>query len=197
GRVDYDLEEAGRLLDEIGWVRQGDGIRVRNGRSLSFTLLTVGSADNALEQMIQAQLRIVGVGVAIRQLELTSFLALAQGPDRDFDVLVTGIPGDLSLGHVAALFGGDNPGPLAYSGYHNAGFDRAMQRARQADSATELESAWREAQRILSRDLPVTWLYHARGVQGVSARVRGINLDARGELAGVTNWWIVDQEGGE
>jgi peptide/nickel transport system substrate-binding protein len=96
---------------------------------------------------------------------------------------------------VAALFGGDNPGPLAYSGYHNASFDRAMQRVRQAESATELESAWREAQRILSRDLPVTWLYHARGVQGVNARVAGIDLDVRGELAGVANWWIVDQEG--
>ena len=195
--VGYDIEKAGRLLDELGWVRQDGAVRRRNGRTLAFTLLTVGSGDNALEQMIQAQLRNIGVAVEIRRLELTTFLALAQGPDRDFDALVTGIPGDLSLGHVAALFGGDDPGPLAYSGYRAPDFDRALRRVRQAESAVELERAWRDAQGTLTDDLPVTWLYHARGVQGVNRRVHGFNLDLRGELAEVAQWWISDQEGSE
>ncbi len=45
--------------------------------------------------------------------------------------------------------------------------------------------------------MPATWLYHSRGVQGVNRRVRGVRLDLRGELAGVTNWWIVNEEGSE
>lgn len=196
-RVPYDVEEARRLLDEMGWMRRGGEIRSRDGRPLSFTLLTVGSADNALEQMIQAQLREVGVDVRIRQLELATFLSVAQGADRDFDALVTLIPGDLSLGHVAALFGSDDPGPLAYAGYRNAAFDAAVRQAGRAESAAGLEAAWRAAQRILARDLPVTWLYHARGVQGVNRRVRGLHLDLRGELAAVAQWWIAAEEGSE
>jgi peptide/nickel transport system substrate-binding protein len=192
--VGHDVAEAERLLDQMGWVWGGEGVRRRNGRELSLTLLTVGSADNALEQMIQAQLRTVGVHVEIRQLELTTFLSIAQSRERDFDALVTGIPGDLSLGHVAALFGGENPGPLAYSGYGSTEFDDAMRRVARAESAVELERAWRDAQRTLSQDLPATWLYHARGVQGVNRRIRGIDLDIRGELAGVANWWIADEE---
>jgi peptide/nickel transport system substrate-binding protein len=195
--VGHDVAEAERLLDEMGWVLGGDGVRRRGGRDLSFTLLTVGSADNALEQMIQAQFRTVGVHVGIRQLELTTFLAVAQGRERDFDALVTGIPGDLSLGHVAALFGGEDAGSLAYSGYRSAVFDDALRRVAQAESADELERAWRDAQRTLSRDLPATWLYHARGVQGVNRRVQGFNLDIRGELAGVVHWWIAGEEGTE
>ncbi len=195
--VGHDAAAAERLLDQMGWVRGGDGVRRRDGRDLSFTLLTVGSADNALEQMIQAQLRTVGVRVTIRQLELTTFLAVAQGPNRDFDALVTLVPGDLSLGHVAALFGGEDSGSLAYSGYRSAAFDGALRRVAQAESADALEQAWREAQRTLARDLPATWLYHARGVQGVNRRVRGFNLDIRGELAGVTHWWIAGEEGME
>ncbi len=197
----YDLSEAERLLDELGWRRAGgsgsDEIRSRDGGKLEFTLLAVGTGDNALEQMIQAQLRRVGVAVDIRPLELTTFLGLAQGAERDFDVLVSGISGDLSLGHVAALFRGGEPGPLAYSGYRNASFDLAVQRAARAESASELAQAWRDAQSILARDMPATWLYHSRGVQGVNRRVRGVRLDLRGELAGVTNWWIANEEGSE
>ncbi len=36
----YDLDQANRLLDQDGWVRGGDGIRVKNGRRLAFTLTT-------------------------------------------------------------------------------------------------------------------------------------------------------------
>ena len=193
--VVYDPAAAARLLDDLGWLRVGDGIRMKDGSALSFRLLTVGTGDNALEQMIQAQLRELGVQADIRQLELTTFLAVAQGPERDFDALVTGIPGDLSLGHVAALFGGDDPGPLAYSGYRSARFDAAMTRVRRAETAVGLERAWRDAQQILARDLPVTWLYHARGVQGANRRVRGVKLDLRGELAGLAAWSTGESEG--
>ncbi len=195
GRTTYDAGEAERLLDALGWRREGDEIRRREGRRLEFTLLAVGTGDNALEQMIQAQLRRVGVAVSIRLLELTTLLGLAQGAERDFDVLISGISGDLSLGHVAALFGGDQPGPLAYSGYRSPSFDLAVERAARAESAPELEQAWRDAQNILARDMPATWLYHSRGVQGVNRRVRGVSLDLRGELAGLTTWWIANEEG--
>jgi peptide/nickel transport system substrate-binding protein len=193
--VPYDPGAASDALDELGWRRGADGIRVRGGRRLEFELLTVGTADNALEQMIQAQLRELGVIVGIRQLELATFLAVAQGRERDFDALVTGIPGNLSLGHVTAMFDGGNPGPLAYPGYASAAFDAFVRQTREATTETQLAEAWRAAQRVLSQDLPTTWLYHARGVQGMNRRIRGVQLDLRGELAGLADWWIVDEEG--
>ena len=47
----------------------------RGGAPLRFELLTVGSGEAPLEQMVQAQLRAVGMDVTIRQLELSAFLA--------------------------------------------------------------------------------------------------------------------------
>src|SRR5437016_535346 len=44
--------------------------RLLGGRRIAFELLTVGSGEAALEQMIQARLAAVGFDVAIRQLEL-------------------------------------------------------------------------------------------------------------------------------
>ena len=193
--VRHDVAAATALLEEAGWRVGADEVRERAGRRLSFRLLTVGSSDNALEQMIQAQLRRVGIHMEIRQLELSTFLSVAQGPQRDFDALITLVPGDLALGYVAALFAGES-GPLAYSGLQSDDVEAALTRVRQAHTTGQLAAGWRDVQLALEREFPATWLYHARGVQGVNRRVRGVSLDLRGELAGVTGWRIVDREEG-
>jgi peptide/nickel transport system substrate-binding protein len=184
--IPFDPAGAARLLDEAGWVPGPDGVRIRNGRRLAFDLLTVGSGDMALEQMLQAQWRHVGAEVTIRQMELAAFLDLAQGPSRDFDVLITGIPGDLALSHVAALYDGD--GPLAYPGYRSAPLARAFERVRAATDEAALKAAWRDVQRELAREEPTAWIYHARGVQGKAKIVRNVRIDLRGELAGISSW---------
>ena len=112
---------------------------------MAFSLATVGSGDNVLEQLLQAQLREIGATVTILQLELSTFLAVAQSPERDFDAMVTGIPGDLSLGHVAAMFAGDRPGPLAYPGHRDPELDRALAAATQATTRDAI-SRRREAE---------------------------------------------------
>lgn len=184
--IPFDPAAAAALLEAGGWRRGPDGVRVRNGARLAFDLLTVGTGDMALEQMLQAQWRGLGVAVRIRQLELTTFLATAQSSARDFDALVTGIPGDFALGHVAAMFDGD--GPLAYPGLRDAAVAAAFGAVRAAGTATELEAAWRGVQRALAAVEAVAWVYHARGVQGAARRVAGVRIDLRGELAGIAAW---------
>jgi peptide/nickel transport system substrate-binding protein len=181
-------DEARAMLDSAGWRIDADGVRARGGRHLEFDLLTVGSGDLALEQMLEAQWRVIGVRIRIRRLELATFLSLAQGPERNFDALVTGIPGVMSLGHVAAMYDGD--GPLAYPGYAAPDLTAAFAAVRRARSEPELVSAWQAVQRALRRGEPSAWLYHARGVQGVARRIEGVRIDLRGELAGVADWRI-------
>jgi len=189
-REPFDRDLARNLLNEAGWLEGPNGTRGRGEDRLEVELLTVGSGDASLEQMIQAQWREIGVVAEIRQLELASFLARGQSNERDFDALVTGIPGDMSLGYVAAMYEGADPGPLAYPGYASDDFDAAVRRAREATTETELRVAWLEAQHVLDRDRPTTWLYHARGLQGVNLRIGNAGIDLRGELAGVAKWIV-------
>lgn len=184
-RVPFDRPGARALLDSLGWRVGAGGIRARAGRPLAFTLLTVGASDNSLEQMIQADLRAVGAEVRIRQLELGAFLAAAQGRERDYDALVTGISGDLSLGYLRGLFDSRRlGGMLQYAQYRNPAVDAALD----ADDDAEV-------QRIVARDVPITFLYHARGVQGMNRRLRGVRMDLRGELATVQRWHIAPPQG--
>lgn len=128
---------------------------------LDFELLTVGSGEAALEQLIQAQLAPRGQRVRIRQLELGAFLDGVYGPSHDFDAAVLGISGDVSGGHLRSL--------LAIAG-------------------DGLEHPGAVAERIFTDSVPVAFLYHARGVQGASRRVHGVRMDLRGELPTVALW---------
>jgi peptide/nickel transport system substrate-binding protein len=133
------------------------------GRAREFELLTVGSGEAALEQMVQARLAAAGFHVTIRQLELSAYLARVYGPERDFDAAVLGVAGDIGLGYLSSLA------------------EAAGMRA-PADPA--------EAQRLFADSVPVAFLYHAGGLQGANRRVKGVEMDLRGELPSVQRWWV-------
>lgn len=181
-----DPTRADSLLDAAGYRRDAAG-----KRRIDLELLTVGSGDNAVEQLIQADLAERGISVSIRQLELAAFLERARARDKQFDMLVTGIPGDLSLSYLTAMFETrQQGGSLDYAGFHHPQLDAAFSRARAARDQQALVRAWSDAQAIMASEVPVSWLYHSRGVQGISARLRGVVMDLRGELVTVTRWTV-------
>ena len=123
----------------------------------------MGSGEASLEQMLQSQFAAVGVRAKIRQLELSTYLDRVQGPSHDFDAAVMGIAGDLGLGHLPRL--------LELAGLRPDG-DRE------------------KLLRLFSDSLPAVFLYHARGVQGINRRVRGVRMDLRGELVTISQWTV-------
>ena len=143
------------------------GVRARpaafRGDAPAFELLTVGSGEGLLEQMVQAQLARAGFRVTIRQLELSAFLDRLYGPAHDFDAAILGIPGDLGLGYL---------GPLATLAGMTAPRDPVA------------------AERMFADSMPVAFLYHARGIQGMNRRVHGVRMDLRGELVSVHDWRV-------
>ena len=136
---------------------------VAGGPPRRFELLTVGSGEAALEQMVQARLAAAGFEVVIRQLELSTFLSRVYGPGRDFDAAVLGITGDVGLGYLASLA-------------ETAGLEAPGEPA--------------AAQRFFADSAPVAFLYHAAGLQGANRRVRGVEMDLRGELPSVQRWRV-------
>src|SRR5437870_9602092 len=135
--------------------------RLLGGRRIAFELLAVGSGEASLEQVIQARLAAGGFDVTIRQLALTAFLARVNAGRHDFVAAVLGKPGDLGLGYLATL--ADLTGSRA-----------------PADPE--------RAQRWFRDSLPVAFLYHARGVQGMNRRVHGVRMDRRGEVPSIARW---------
>lgn len=140
----------------------GDSLREQGVR---FEMLTVGSGEAALEQMIQSQLAGLGVKAEIRQLELSTYLERVERPPHNFDAAVLGVSGDLALGHLSRI--------LTLAGLRPAG-------------------AGEQLVQLIRDSVPAAFLYHARGVQGINRRVQGIHMDLRGELVTLSQWWVED-----
>src|SRR5690606_2427678 len=66
----FDLDRANALLEEAGWVRGADGIRVKDGVRLSFTNSTTAGATNreATQQYIQQTWKEIGVEKTINNM---------------------------------------------------------------------------------------------------------------------------------
>jgi peptide/nickel transport system substrate-binding protein len=138
-------------------------VPVSSGSRIGFELLTVGSGEAALEQMLQARLRKAGFDVTLRQLELSAFLARVYGRSHDFEAAVLGIPGDLALGYL---------GPLA------------------ALAGIKVPADPSAAQQVFADSVPAAFLYHPRGLQGINRRVHGVTMDLRGELPSIQQWTV-------
>jgi peptide/nickel transport system substrate-binding protein len=136
--------------------------RLLGGQRIAFELLTVGSGEAPLEQLLQAQLARVGFDVTIRQMELSAFLDRVYGPRHEFTAAVLGIQGDLGLGYL-----------------------KTLQRVTGVRQISDPAAAVRAFQELV----PVAFLYHARGVLGMSRRVHAVRMDLRGELPTLAHWW--------
>ncbi len=192
-----DTAMADSLLDAAGWRRGPDGRRARSGRPFVVELLTVGSGDNIAEQLIQSDLAARGIVVTVRQTEMGAFLTSARATSKTYDMLVAGIPGDLALSYVNAMFSGaQKSSTLDYTGFHSPGLDSLLDRAALAPEGAARVAAWRDVQFALDSLAPATWLYHSRGVQGLSKRVLGAEMDLRGELVTLHDWRLAAAGGG-
>ncbi|WP_217560037.1 ABC transporter substrate-binding protein [Streptomyces sp. GbtcB6] len=83
----FDAAKAKSLLDAAGWKAGGDGIRAKDGKKLSLTITWFPNAATnqpALE-LVQQQLKAVGIDVVLKQLPVTQFATTLQSGD--FDVV--------------------------------------------------------------------------------------------------------------
>ncbi|WP_040797392.1 ABC transporter substrate-binding protein, partial [Nocardia higoensis] len=80
-----DPAKAAALLDSAGWAVGGDGIRTKDGARLSLNVVWFNNFENtrsALE-LLQQQLRAVGVELRLQELQVSQFAQIVQSGDFD------------------------------------------------------------------------------------------------------------------
>lgn len=185
-------DSARALLEAAGWRdSDGDGVRERDGRDLRFELLT-GQANPVhadLVQMIQAQLGRVGVSVEPRLLEWQTVLSRHRA--RDFEAVLTNWVLDGFRVDPRPLFHSSQvevEGSANRSSYANAVADSLMDLGVRLTDRARAREVWTEFARVLQEDQPFTFLFWNEELAGVSRRLEGVEMDARGELRGLPGW---------
>lgn len=171
----YDPERARSILDEAGWVEGADGIRVKDGQRLALVANSLADVPEygELTQVIQAQLREVGMDVSIKSLARSPWYASNAEGDYNF----VGMALWNTDPNMLRMLYGTNGSVFTWSHYSNPEFDALVNEgARLTDVDARLE-LYAQAQRILVDDAVVLPIYDQVNLLGKQANIEGIFFD--------------------
>ncbi|MFF5306635.1 ABC transporter substrate-binding protein [Streptomyces sp. NPDC013161] len=179
-----DAAKAKSLLDAAGWKTGGDGIRTKDGKKLSLTVDWIpNSATNqpALE-LIQQQLKAVGVGLTLKQLQVTQLAPTLQSGDYDAawsnvtradpDILRSSFSTELANFYRVPV------GPL----------DTPLTQQAATTDTTKRGQLVEQAQQLLVRNAYYAPVVELQTQIGVAKKVHNLNFDASSRIQLHDTW---------
>jgi len=200
----YDLARAKRILDQDGWVPGPDGVRVKSGRRLEFTLTAAaGQQLRAIEQdVLVAGWRKLGADVTVDAQSVGQLFAsfeqgglLARGayeaalwswimppdPDSEYDIL-----------HSSATPAAGKPSSENYSRCHDQAVDQSLDHGRATLELAKRAAAYRDFQAAYASARCELPLYRRVDVGVASPALRNfvLNPSPAGNTWNLADWWL-------
>lgn len=193
----YDPEAARALLAEAGWTPGPDGIlRNAEGRRFQFTLNTnLGNQTRAdIAQIVEAQLRRIGIDVRIQILEWGTLLDRINTPSlRDFDAVLIGWRTEFRIDDSDLFHCARRDTPFQWVGHCDPRLDALLDTLPLIVDREEALPLWREYQRLIAEQQPYTFIFFQERMHGVHNRLRNVHPDPRGDWYGISRWWIAPE----
>ncbi len=193
----YDPDKAKKILFSAGWRdHNGDGVLDKNGKSLSFTILTNNGntqrANTAI--IIQQRLKDVGIGVKIRLVEWSAFIENFINK-RDFDAVILGWslspePDQYSIWHSSQT----GKRQFNFLSYSNLKVDRALVEARGTFDEGKRKQWYDVMQEEIYKDVPMVFLYAPYSLPVYQKRIHGIKPAPAGIGYNSEHWFIPKSE---
>ncbi|MEA2706400.1 MAG: peptide/nickel transport system substrate-binding protein, partial [Gemmatimonadaceae bacterium] len=188
-----DTVQAGRTFDSLGWKRGADGIRVRNGKPLAFSLMLPGSSAIRMKfaVLLQEQWRKAGANVRIEPLEANTFGTRMNS--RKFESLLNAWHIDPTPSSVREEWASSEirRGGYNATSYSSSSFDAVIDSAVKEMNPAHSAALYRRAYRTLTDDAPAMWLYEVRNARGVSRRIHTTGLRPDAWWAHLADWSVV------
>ena len=198
--VEFDPEEATRILEEAGWVMGSNGVREKDGEQLSVSLLSTDFSGWGLyNQIIQDQLGEVGIASEISTLEWNAYLD--QWRENQGGWNVTYHSQGSQLASTAAIQASWIPDSFWTITQIDDAADPEL-----VDLATELQSIADEfeitldieerkalsvkAQQLFYDHQLTVWLWHAVGSTAINPRLKDYTLSWAGRIIQLDKAWI-------
>lgn len=178
----YDQAAAAQLLEEAGWLDQGDGSRaasgvagVEDGTPLTFGFTHFPSFA-AYGELLRAQLGEVGMDVTLVPLDPPVF-AETVFTNRDFDTNVISYCNgtDPEIG-VRRMYISSNIQPIPFSNssaYRNEDVDRLFDEAAGTLDPAARQGVYQQLQEILVAELPYFWLVETTAFRAYTTACEG------------------------
>jgi len=195
----YDPDRARELLEEAGWIdRDGDGVR-ENADGVPLEIVLKYNQGNQSRQdvaeIMQAQLREVGVRIVPQTVEWTTMLSqLIDTENRPIEGVVLAWVVDFRLDDTDLFHSDAADAEYGFAGTRVPEIDQLLDTLPLIPDREEARPLWNRYQELIVEHQPYTFLYFPDRLNGVSRRVRGAEMDVRGEWVNVARWWIPADE---
>lgn len=192
----YDPEQAKALLAQAGWQdSDGDGILDKNGKPLSFTVLTNNGNKQRADAVtiMQQRLRKVGIDIKVRLVEWSAFIENFINK-RNFDAVVLGWslspdPDQYSIWHSSQT----GARQFNFLSYSNPRVDAALDSARRIFDRDQRKQQYDIMQEEIYKDVPMVFLFAPYSLPVIHKRIRGIKPAPAG-IGYNSEHWYVPQE---
>jgi peptide/nickel transport system substrate-binding protein len=192
--MSYDQDAARALLDAAGWVdRDGDGTRENaDGVRLSITIKYNDGNDmrQDIAEIMQAQLAEIGVEVVPAVVEWGTLLDQISETLRDFDGVVMGWVVEYKLDDTDLFHSRNVSATYGWSGTMRPDIDYFLDELPLVIDRDDAKVLWRQYQELLVDEQPYTFFFFPDRLDGVNRRLRGVEMDSRGEWLNIKDWSI-------
>jgi peptide/nickel transport system substrate-binding protein len=193
----YNPQRARELLREAGWIdANGDGILEKGGQPFVFEIITNQGNETRQKcaEIIQRQLKEVGINVKIRILEWAAFVNDFINKRR-FDAVILGWtitldPDAYDVWHSSKTA----PEELNFMSYKNLEVDELLEKGRGTFNQKERKKYYDRFQEILAEEQPYTFLYVPEELIIISNRFRGITPAPIGLDYNFIKWYVPQDE---
>jgi peptide/nickel transport system substrate-binding protein len=192
----YDPARAEALLAQSGWKKDASGRLVKDGKPFSFTLMTnQGNKVRELcAQVIQQQLKKVGIDVTIRVLEWSTFIH-EYIDKKNFEAIVLGWqlgrdPDNYAMWHSSQ----QKEGQYNFCGYENPQVDQWLVDARGTFDMKRRQVLYRKIHAQIAADLPYIFLYCPDELVAIHKRFQGPEVAPLGLAWNFREWWVPKDE---
>ena len=191
--TDYSPAKAKALLSEAGWTETGaDGILRKEGKPFVFTILTnQGNEERSkAAEMIQANLKQIGVQAEIRVLEWQALLHDFIDKKR-FEAIIlgwgVGLDPDLyAIWHSSKT----KEGEFNFVSYKNEQVDALLLKGRETCDQEGRKKIYRQVHQLIAEDQPYTFLYYPMALPVVHKRFKGVVPSPIGISYNLYEWKI-------
>lgn len=165
----YDPQQAGKLLDEAGWVLGDSGVRTKAGKPLTIRLMTWGS-DKALGETLQYQWTQLGIQAEIRHGDYSLIETARESGEWDAFIeawSTFGEPHTLLVGQYSPTGGGN------YGGFDDAETNGLLEQLAAASDETTRHEIALALNAHIAEQAPVISLYPRPQITAVSSELEG------------------------
>jgi peptide/nickel transport system substrate-binding protein len=157
GLLKTDVAQAKKLLDDAGWRAGSDGIRVKDGKRLSFEWLHYPQQPDSkpMSEAVQAQLKAAGIEIRLKQVDDIT----AAFRSKDYDAGVTFSSNQQAGNPMTVLntyFRTDSP--RNWGNWNFPELDDLIKKLNAEFDAARRDAMLKQVQEVFRREVPITFV---------------------------------------